>query len=53
MSEKPRTQEQVRKEQYFRQVQNVKALGDLALQEIDEVLLGNAEAMAPIETESA
>lgn len=42
MSEKPRTQDQVRKEQYFRRVTEIKALGELALQEIDEALAGNA-----------
>jgi len=42
MSEKPRTQEEVRKEKYWHRVKEIKALGDLALQEIDEALAGNA-----------
>lgn len=53
MSEKPRTQEQVRKERYFRQVMEAKVLGDLALAEIDEALKGNAEAIGTIAVQSA
>lgn len=45
MSEKPKTADQVRKERWFRQASEIKALGDLALREIDEALAGNAEVI--------
>lgn len=49
MSEKPRTQEEIRSAQFSRRAREVKALSDLALGEIDAAMIENQINMAGCE----